>query len=596
MSTIMHMDRADKKKVGTVEIEDIRVIPVIFLPGIMGTNLKEKSSKKNVKAVWRYDNDTSLLGWTLHSSGPKERKRVLHPDRVEIDNRGVISMSPDAQKQIDLVIATQYPSNIADKEEMERFEEALRKAAEEDHPEKELFGSRYDRGWGEVAAASYGSFLAALQTALYRDKPTKKSNTLSATYQKLLDEPLELESGVDSLDEDCLEVMKLYQFPVHVVGYNWLGSNMLSAKRLSEEVDKIIKGYQEQKMKCSKVILVTHSMGGLVARYYSECLNGRDKIYGIVHGVMPSIGAAATYTRMKRGTENPESGMAGAQGYIINHVLGRNAAEMVAIGSQSSGALELLPANDYGDDWLKIVDRDGSTLTLPRDLPVGEDGKKENCLYSGLYLNRDKWWKLMDENLLNPLNTTLNKTQIDSDWQEYENLIKDNVKPFHEQLVNKYHPNTYSFYGKAKEKEVPEAHRTQETAIWSGALASGEIGETRLEPKMNDGRLYLSEVCANRTVKDELSPEEQAWKLKSDNNVIYGWVGQRFTLRDACENGDGTVPLRAGKIIHKNIQERLAVQVLHEAAYRNDVSQAFTLRSIIKIAQQVNNDEKVAFT
>ncbi|MEI6993387.1 esterase/lipase family protein, partial [Klebsiella pneumoniae] len=81
----------------------------------------------------------------------------------------------------------------------------------------------------------------------------------------------------------------------------------LSAKRLSEEVDRIIDKYQTQGMKCSKVILVTHSMGGLVARYYSECLEGRDKIYGIVHGVMPSVGAAATYTRMKRGTENTES-------------------------------------------------------------------------------------------------------------------------------------------------------------------------------------------------------------------------------------------------------------------------------------------------
>lgn len=64
---------------------------------------------------------------------------------------------------------------------------------------------------------------------------------------------------------------------------------------------------------------------------------------------------------------------------------------------------------------------------------------------------------------------------------------------------------------------------------------------------MNDDRLYLSEISADRTVKDELSPEEQAWKLKGDNGVMYGWVGQRFTLRDACENGDGTVPLRAGK-------------------------------------------------
>ncbi len=30
MSTTMHMDCADKNKVGTAEIEDLRVIPVIF--------------------------------------------------------------------------------------------------------------------------------------------------------------------------------------------------------------------------------------------------------------------------------------------------------------------------------------------------------------------------------------------------------------------------------------------------------------------------------------------------------------------------------------------------------------------------------------
>jgi hypothetical protein len=43
------MDRADKNKVGTAEIEDLRVIPVIFLPGIMGTNLKENSERRMQK-------------------------------------------------------------------------------------------------------------------------------------------------------------------------------------------------------------------------------------------------------------------------------------------------------------------------------------------------------------------------------------------------------------------------------------------------------------------------------------------------------------------------------------------------------------------
>jgi hypothetical protein len=115
------------------------------------------------------------------------------------------------------------------------------------------------------------------------------------------------------------------------------------------------------------------------------------------------------------------------------------------------------------------------------------------------------------------------------------------------------------------------------------------------EPEMNDGRLNLNEIGATRTVKDELSQQEQAWRVKGKHDVIYGWIGQRFTLRNACENGDGTVPIRAGKIIHCNIKERLAVETCHESAYRHPLSLFFTLRSIIKIAQLVQDDEKMAY-
>ena len=139
---------------------------------------------------------------------------------------------------------------------------------------------------------------------------------------------------------------------------------------------------------------------------------GRDKIYGIVHGVMPSVGAAATYTRMKRGTENTESGLAGAVDILPAISLAATQQRWWRLALSLPARWSYSPANDYGDDWLKVVDRDGSTLTLPADLPVGEDDKKEDCLYSGLYLNREKWWKLMDENLLNPFNTTLNSRKL----------------------------------------------------------------------------------------------------------------------------------------------------------------------------------------
>lgn len=53
----------------------------------------------------------------------------------------------------------------------------------------------------------------------------------------------------------------------------------------------------------------------------------------------------------------------------------------------------------------------------------------------------------MDENLLNPFNTSLNQKQIDTDWNIYENLITESVNPFHKQIAGKYHINTYSSMG-----------------------------------------------------------------------------------------------------------------------------------------------------
>lgn len=145
MTSTMHMDRADKNKVGTAEIEDLRVIPVIFLPGIMGSNLMDKKGK----SIWRYDDSMSLMGWSLPTSGPKERKRLLHPDRVKVDNRGRIPAPPDAQEKL-IQLGQQYPEDPSDKEAMDNYTQAVREALDNMEPEAKLFGSRHDRGWGEV--------------------------------------------------------------------------------------------------------------------------------------------------------------------------------------------------------------------------------------------------------------------------------------------------------------------------------------------------------------------------------------------------------------------------------------------------------------
>lgn len=155
-----------------------------------------------------------------------------------------------------------------------------------------------------------------------------------------------------------------YQFPVHAVGYNWLQSNADSAKHLQKRIDKIIGYYKELGHPCEKVILVTHSMGGLVARHYTEVLGGAAKVYGVVHGVMPDLGAATAYKRVKAGTEG-----SGVKGAVVSRVLGDTAAKMTAVFAQSPGPLQLLPSAQYGDGWLMI--KDGDTMTRLPTRPQG---------------------------------------------------------------------------------------------------------------------------------------------------------------------------------------------------------------------------------
>ena len=55
-------------------------------------------------------------------------------------------------------------------------------------------------------------------------------------------------------------------YPVHAMGYNFIKSNSDSARVIAKRIRGLIKGYQKRGLKCDEVIIVTHSMGGLLAR------------------------------------------------------------------------------------------------------------------------------------------------------------------------------------------------------------------------------------------------------------------------------------------------------------------------------------------
>jgi pimeloyl-ACP methyl ester carboxylesterase len=80
----------------------------------------------------------------------------------------------------------------------------------------------------------------------------------------------------DSFDEviDCLpddgQVGNLLRFP-----YDWRRDNRITARILKKVIDEKLVGWQKATNNpAAKVILVAHSMGGLVSRYYLEKLDG----------------------------------------------------------------------------------------------------------------------------------------------------------------------------------------------------------------------------------------------------------------------------------------------------------------------------------
>ena len=499
-----------------------RIIPVIFVPGVMGSNLIGKGADGK-KHKWLLDSNETMLPWLIR--GAEFRKRTLNPAQMEVYGEGKTGTG------------TSLPA-----EELKR------------------------RYWGEIANLSYGDALVWLENAL-NDFDDHKNGV----RMRLMSMDLGAEKGERPPTLEEIGLTYRYRFPVHACGYNWLASNRDSAKRLGQRIDTIIERYRKERKKVEKVIVVTHSMGGLVARSCSEVLGYRDKILGIVHGVMPAIGAAAVYRRFKSGTENPGGSFGEwAQGKAASEILGGDAAEMTAVLSSAPGPLQLLPTPEYGNGWLQIEDG-ARRFNLPeKGDPYGE-----------IYTVRGKWWSMCEDHLMNPLNKERNpakyKAQQAADWKAFDELINQQVLPFHDDIAGKYHPVTHAFYGSG---DRPNSFGN---VIWKGN-GGGWLRGNRDADVMGARPLDPGQVNEKRTVAAPLSGD--GW-MKGEH--------QTYKLAGPDEAGDGTVPRRSGIAPRKHCRSLLRVAVGHEPAYKpgegpdNLRACQFTVRAIVQIAQAIQH-------
>ncbi|EGW51828.1 hypothetical protein HMPREF1022_01186 [Desulfovibrio sp. 6_1_46AFAA] len=277
----------------TIFVDRRKIIPVLFLPGIMGTNLKNK--KLGGDPVWSPPNNIfSGIVTLLEYLGKNASRRAaeLDPDATQVDDGGTINNAP------------------------------LLESHEAQHI----------RHWGEIYSKCYHPFMARLQSRLnrvYSEHTFSGKRPLVNNWEEMLKHDPLLSGQVTqkgALVKPCLTQAELdhinhFRFEVWAGGYNWLQSNAKSAEAIERRIDEIIGFYKEGLLATKKVLIITHSMGGLVARALVQQLKdeAQNKILGVIHGAMPANGAAETYANMRQGIK-------GLMGYVV----GKDAEQVTA--------------------------------------------------------------------------------------------------------------------------------------------------------------------------------------------------------------------------------------------------------------------------
>lgn len=524
-----------------------KVVPVIVVPGIMGSNLRvrrdsgqqqknadmpaeaSKEAPKPGEKAWRAPNspaESIMAVYEWRNRDAVLRQKILDGENLEVDERGDIHLPPDARN---------YGTT--------------------EHEVRE-------RHWGEVHWGSYGSLLFSLQVRLnhtFEMDPLDNVRVLCRHWKEVVS----CDPGrwgvrtIEKITENELEKHAAYYYPVYACGYNWLDSCDDSAKRLRQRIESTIAFWKKMKRECSKVILVTHSMGGLVARACAKQIP--DQILGVIHGVMPALGAPVAYRRIACGTEswNPSNGMLGdTRDELISIIVGSRPELTMPVMGTAPGPLQLLPNHLYPRPWLhmcmvsKVNNKDiaRDIVHLPSDEPYA------------LYRDMDSWYRLVDPALIDPARK----------YRGDESKIKravvnaiDRAEGFHRKTLGTYyHPNSYAFYG------ADPAYKSFGAVRWV-ARDPGN-GAVFTEANLRGAQPAGYRETAGRRVKVE------------------GKITLDFVPATQDIGGDGTVPLQSGAGPRGQVRQLFEMRGLdHQDAFNNEAVLLLTQHLTVKLVQEL---------
>ena len=449
------------------------VIPIIFIPGIMGSNIMNNKGKK----VWFPPNGILAgAGAAFHGKffrSASNRQTELDPATTFVSNEGDIKINKKAIKG---------------------FGENEARA----------------RGWGTVYWDGYGEGMVFLEqflnSQLIRPQAANSSHNEdrdgfagSEPWQNVTEIPEATAQQKDELKQifnpakvfeflkkEEFEKLADYAFPVFALGYNWLQCNSDSAISVKERLNSMVKpqiAKEFPKATFKKYIIVTHSMGGLVTRALIQDGEVAGDILGVIHGVMPASGAPTVYKRLANGWDGKEV-TGNFVDSIAKHVFGATSAKLTPVLGNAPGGLELLPfpnfMTTYDDNptvkvkpWLKLIAKNKNgkkiTATLPKSDP-----------YSEIYYRTDTWWRMINTDFLDPNQSIRNEAfpksekmpiefgniaEVKAQQEAYKEVKKPTkydvdlslqaafsktltvVEIFHDKIADSYHDNCYAHYG-----------------------------------------------------------------------------------------------------------------------------------------------------
>jgi pimeloyl-ACP methyl ester carboxylesterase len=338
--------------------------PIVLVPGIMGTRLALPSPSL-LMPHWDPDDTTSLAKFFTLG----ENERVSH---MSITSRPIATPMTNFSAMPLALSAIPYFSNLA---------AAVGQTIEN------LFISR---GWASVAWTYYGELLVTLETTLNIAIPF---------------------------------LTPVINFPVYAFGYDWRLSNAFNGVRLQSFISNVL-----TETGAAQVIVVTHSMGGLVARSAVMDVTTRAQVKAVIHVAQPANGAVVAYRRCLTGFDPTFDSAGGfSETQFFKSLFGSTNRSYIRMMAGMPSAFELLPNHRYHllqpIPWLDT----GNAIDFDNIYDVYTNDVQPGIIPAGIVI------------ALGPIDGTLLRSQIET------NILA--AKTFHLALGEFLHNKTVVLFG-----------------------------------------------------------------------------------------------------------------------------------------------------